>query len=63
MTPKQAAAALGISESRVRKLITDGRLPATRYLDERNLPRWEINEEDLDRVKDRRGGRPRKQQP
>ncbi len=55
LTTKQAAEKLNVNPSRVRQLILAGRLPA------RKLGRdLFVNERDLDKVKDRRPGRPRK---
>ena len=55
LTTKQAAARLGISERRVRALITKGRLPSQR-IGRDHL----IREEDLKLVAVRKRGRPRK---
>jgi len=55
ITVQDAAARLGITRERVYKLIADGRLPALRFGRD-----WIIQEKDLERVKDRRPGRPRK---
>lgn len=53
LTTVQAGARLGISDQRVRVLIKEGRLPATKI-----GGRWLIKESDLDAVRDRRPGRP-----
>ncbi len=54
LTTKEAAAALGISPSRVRQLIKAGRLPATLVAGRD----WLINETDLAKVAVRKPGRP-----
>ena len=56
LTTKQVAGILKINDSRVRQLILAGRLPATKIGRD-----WIINKEDLDLVKDRKRGRPRKE--
>ena len=53
LTTQQAAEKLGVSASRVRQFIIDGRLPATK-LGRDNL----IREADLKLVGDRKAGRP-----
>lgn len=55
LTTEQAAEKLGVSASRVRQFIIDGRLPATK-LGRDNL----IREADLKLVGDRKAGRPPK---
>jgi excisionase family DNA binding protein len=50
----QAAARLGISRRRVLALITSGRLPAQKVGRD-----WLINPKDLDKVKERKPGRPK----
>ena len=56
LTAKQAAEILGVHHSRVRVLIREGRLPA------RKIGRdWIIIESDLEFVKVRKPGRPKKQ--
>lgn len=56
LTPVQAARELGVHPSRVRQLISSGRLPASRILD-----RILIRPQDLDLVRVRaRAGRPRR---
>lgn len=55
LTTEQAADKLGVSASRVRQLIIDGRLPAIK-LGRDNL----IREADLKLVRDRKAGRPAK---
>ncbi len=55
MTTGEAAVELGISERRVRALITDGRLKAERIGRD-----WIITERALDAVRERKPGRPRK---
>jgi len=55
LTTKQAAKALGVSAPRVRQLILAGRLPAVKF--GRDLM---ILEADLDLVRVRKPGRPRK---
>ena len=53
LTAKQAAEILGVHHSRVRVLIREGRLPAQKLGRE-----WIIMESDLEKVKDRKPGRP-----
>ena len=53
LTTQQAAERLGVSASRVRQFILDGRLPATK-LGRDNL----IREADLRLIQDRKAGRP-----
>lgn len=53
LTTQQAAERLGVSASRVRQFILDGRLPATK-LGRDNL----IREADLRLLQDRKAGRP-----
>ncbi len=55
ISAKQAAQKLGVHHSRVRVLIREGRLPAQKI-----GGAWIIFEEDLEFVKDRKPGRPRK---
>ncbi len=50
LSTKQAAARLGISDQRVRELIYDGVLPATRWL--RGM--WLIDADDLDKARQRK---------
>ncbi len=54
---KQAGKRLGISPLRVRQLISNGRLPATKFGRD-----WMIKEKDLVKVQDRKPGRPKKRQ-
>ena len=56
LTAKQAAQILGVDDSRVRVLIREGRLPAQKVGRD-----WVILEPDLELVKDRKPGRPKKQ--
>jgi excisionase family DNA binding protein len=56
LTAKQAAQILGVHHSRVRVLIREGRLPAQKVGRD-----WVIMEPDLELVKDRKPGRPKKQ--
>jgi len=56
LTAKQAAQILGVHHSRVRVLIREGRLPAQKIGRD-----WVILEPDLELVKDRKPGRPKKQ--
>jgi excisionase family DNA binding protein len=53
LTSTEAAARLGISTARVRRLVLDGRLPAQKF--GRDLV---INEADLKLYEPRKGGRP-----
>lgn len=55
LTTQQAAERLGVTVSRVRQLVLEGRLPAEKF--GRDLV---IKESDLKRVEDRRPGRPPK---
>jgi excisionase family DNA binding protein len=56
LTAKQAAQILGVDSSRVRILIREGRLPAQKIGRD-----WIILEPDLELVKNRKPGRPKKQ--
>jgi excisionase family DNA binding protein len=56
LTTRQAAERLGVTDSRVRHLVLEGRLPAEKF--GRDLV---IREHDLRLVKDRKVGRPPKQ--
>jgi excisionase family DNA binding protein len=58
LTTQQAAERLGVSASRVRQFILDGRLPATK-LGRDNL----IREADLSLIQDRKAGRPSTKKP
>jgi excisionase family DNA binding protein len=51
----EAAKRLGVTDSRVRKMILSKRLKATKF---GNV--WMIDPKDLDALKDRKVGRPRK---
>jgi excisionase family DNA binding protein len=55
LTTQDAAERLGISTRRVIKLITDGRLPATRF-----GKNYMVKESDLSLVSERKTGRPPK---
>lgn len=55
ITTIQAAEKLGVSQRRVIKLITDNRLPAEKFA---NV--YMIEESDLELVKERKEGRPKK---
>jgi excisionase family DNA binding protein len=55
LSTTEAARELGISADRVRALIQSGRLPAHKLSRE-----WAIMRSDLDPVRDRRPGRPRR---
>ena len=55
LTVKQAAAKLELSTNRVRDLIRHGRLPAKKF-----GAMWIISSQDLDLVRVRKPGRPRK---
>ena len=55
LTAKQAGKILGVNDSRVRQLILKGRLPATRFANA-----WMIQERDLEKVANRKTGRPKK---
>ena len=57
LTTHQAGKILGVNDSRVRQFILKGRLPATKFAGV-----WMIQEKDLDKVKERKTGRP-KQKP
>jgi excisionase family DNA binding protein len=56
ISAKQAAEILGVHHSRVRVLIKEKRLPAQKI-----GGAWIIKEKDLELVKDRKPGRPKKQ--
>jgi excisionase family DNA binding protein len=56
LTAKQAAEILGVHHSRVRVLIREGRLPAQKVGRD-----WIIMEPDLELVRVRKPGRPKKQ--
>lgn len=57
ITTKEAAEKLNVSEGRIRQLVAEGRLPATK-VGQTNL----VKESDLELVKDRkRTGRPKKE--
>lgn len=57
LTAKQAAEKLGVNDSRIRQLISSGKLPAEKY---GNL--WLIDEKDLELVQNRKPtGRPTKE--
>jgi len=53
LTAKQAADLLGVNASRIRQFILEGRLPATKF-----GRAWMIEKKDLEKVKDRKPGRP-----
>jgi len=53
---KEAAEKLNVSEGRIRQLVADGRLPAVK-VGQTNL----VKESDLELVKDRKTGRPKKE--
>ena len=53
ITVKEAAEILGVSRRRVQVLIQQGRLPAEKF-----GYMWMIRESDLQKVKDRKTGRP-----
>jgi excisionase family DNA binding protein len=55
ITTAEAARRLGVTQNRIRALIDARRLKATKV-----GPLWLINPKDLDAVKDRKVGRPRK---
>jgi len=55
LSANDAAKILGVHHSRVRVLIREGRLPAQKV-----GRTWIILEKDLEKVKDRKPGRPRK---
>lgn len=57
LTTKEAAQRLGISDARVRQLVLSGKLPAQKF--GRDL---QIDEKDLEKVKERKAGRPKKQE-
>jgi len=54
LTAKQAGKILGVNDSRVRQFILEGRLPATKFANA-----WMIQERDLEKVANRRTGRPK----
>jgi excisionase family DNA binding protein len=53
LTTNEAAAILGVTPARVRAMILAGRLKADKFGRD-----WQIREEDLELVKDRKVGRP-----
>ena len=53
---KTASKLLGVNVQRVRQLISAGRLPALKVGRD-----WVINEKDLEKVADRKPGRPKKE--
>ena len=55
-TTQTAAQSLGVSQRRVLALISAGRLKATKV-----GPLWTIRPADLDKVRSRKNGRPRKE--
>jgi excisionase family DNA binding protein len=55
MTTHEAAKALGVSVRRVQAMIKSGRLPAQKVGRD-----WWITAEDVEKLKDRKVGRPRK---
>jgi excisionase family DNA binding protein len=55
LTANDASKILGVHPSRVRVLIREGRLPAQKVGRD-----WIIMEKDLEKVKDRKPGRPKK---
>jgi len=57
ITTKEAAQKLEVSEGRIRQLVAEGRLPAVK-VGQTNL----VKESDLELVKDRKTGRPKKQE-
>lgn len=57
LTTKEAANILGISDARVRQLVLSGKLPAQKF--GRDL---QIDEKDLEKVKERKAGRPKKRE-
>jgi excisionase family DNA binding protein len=56
ITVQEAAERLGVTRERVYMLIKDSRLPATKWGRD-----WQIQEQHLKFVKDRKPGRPRKE--
>lgn len=54
LTTKQAAKILGVNDSRMRQFILEGRLPARKF-----GWAWMIQEKDLDKLKNRKPGRPK----
>ena len=57
LTTQEAGEELGIGRLRVRQLISSGRLPAKKFGRD-----WVISKDDLEKVKDRKPGRPKKLQ-
>jgi len=55
LTAQQAGKILGVNASRVRQFILEGRLPACKFANA-----WMIKARDLEKVKDRKPGRPKK---
>ncbi len=56
LTTLEAAHILGVNRSRVLQFILNGRLPATRF-----GWQWMIKKEHLEKLKDRKAGRPKKE--
>ena len=54
LSTRETGKRLGISPLRVRQLILNGRLPASKFGRD-----WMIKEKDLDKVKNRKPGRPK----
>ena len=57
ITTTEAAARLGVNQSRVRQLILDKRLPAQKFGRD-----WMIEEKDLEKVSERKVGRPKQEE-
>ena len=55
LTTQKAGELLGVNPSRVRQFILEGRLPAIKIGRD-----WIISKDDLNKVKDRKPGRPKK---
>ena len=56
MTTSEAATEIGVHDSRIRHMIRDGKLRATKFGRD-----WMILYDDLDLVRDRKPGRPKKE--
>jgi len=55
LTTSEAGQVLGVNRSRVLQFILNGRLPAQRF-----GWQWMIKKQDLEKLKDRKPGRPKK---
>jgi excisionase family DNA binding protein len=56
ISTKEAARIIGVSQRRVQQFVTQGRLQAHKVAGV-----WLVNQDDLDKVKNRKNGRPKKE--